>query len=66
MNNEVRDDNMRRARNKVFDIARLNDFQWFITWTLDKHLIDRYNPTEVSKKLKNFLNNKQKEIPLFT
>lgn len=57
MSNEVRDDNMRRAKTKVFDIAAENDFTYFITWTLDKEKIDRYDPFEVSKKLKTFLDN---------
>lgn len=59
-NKEVRDDNLKRAKEKVFDIAFLNQFDYFVTWTLDKEKIDRYNPQEVSKKLKTFLNNMQK------
>jgi hypothetical protein len=59
MNNFSRYDNIRRAKDKVFDIASLNDFTHFITWTLDKQLIDRYNAKEVSKKLKFFLSNKR-------
>lgn len=55
MSNEVRDDNLKRAREKVFDIAYCNDFDYFITWTLDKEKIDRYDPVEVSKKLQTFL-----------
>lgn len=60
MDGKVRDDNVRRAKSKVFDIAQENDFQYFITWTLDKEKIDRYDPAEVSKKLKQFLNDRQK------
>ena len=55
--NEVRDDNVRRAKQKVQDISRLNDFSHFVTWTLDKGVIDRYDQSEVSKRLKKFLNN---------
>jgi len=57
MSNEVRDDSLRRAKIAVEDIAKINDFDYFITWTLDKTKIDRYDPKEVSKKLKKFLNN---------
>lgn len=53
--NEVREDSVRRAMNRVYDIARLNSFTHFITWTLDQKCIDRYNSDEVSKKLKRFL-----------
>lgn len=55
--NEVRSDNMKRAKEKAFDIARLNDFEYFTTWTLSPDLIDRYDPVQVKKKLKNFLDN---------
>lgn len=54
---EVRDDSVRRAMQKVYDISRLSQFTHFITWTLDKNHIDRYNASEVSKKLKKFLDN---------
>ena len=57
---ESRYDSARRAKQKVFEIAMLNSFTHFITWTLDKNEIDRYDAAEVSKKLKTFLNNQQK------
>lgn len=52
-----RDDNLKRTKEKVFDIAMLNKFEYFVTWTLDKEKIDRYDPKVVSKKLSKFLNN---------
>ena len=58
MGGEVRMDNVRRAQQTVFDISRLNSFDYFITWTLDKEKIDRYNPAEISRKLKKFLDHK--------
>lgn len=57
MLNETRDDSVKRAKEKVFDIAVLNEFDHFITWTLDGEKIDRENPKEVSKKLRVFLHN---------
>nr|DAW66239.1 MAG TPA: protein of unknown function DUF1424 [Inoviridae sp.] len=60
MTNDVRDDSVRRAKNKVFDIALCNDFDYFITWTLDKEKIDRYNPEIISKKLQQFLKDRVK------
>lgn len=60
IDNDVRDDSIRRAKEKVFDIALMNNFEYFVTWTLDQRKIDRYNPQVVSKKLKQFLNNMQK------
>lgn len=58
MLNEVREDSLKRAKETVFDIAYCNEFQWFITWTLDKEKIDRVDPKEVSKKLRTFLDHK--------
>lgn len=60
MVNDVRSDSMKRAKEAVFDIALLNLFTHFVTWTLNPDLINRYDPIEVSKKLKDFLHNKQK------
>ena len=54
---DVRDDNVLRAMHTVYDIARLTKFDYFVTWTLDKEKIDRYDAAEVSKKLRKFLNN---------
>lgn len=57
MDGIIRADSIRRAKQKVQDIVRLNKFTWFITWTLDKREIDRYDPQEISRRLKNFLKN---------
>lgn len=57
MSNPTRGDSIRRAKEKIFDIAMCNDFEYFITWTLDKEMIDRYDAQLVAQKLKKFLNN---------
>lgn len=54
---DVRWDSAKRAKEKAIDIARLNDFSYFTTWTLNKELIDRYDRQQVKKKLRNFLRN---------
>lgn len=59
MNNPVRDDNVIRARRKVFDIALLNTYDYFFTWTLDKTKIDRYDVPTIKKRLIKYLNNMQ-------
>ena len=51
----VRDDNVRRAKEKVFDISMMNKFDYFVTWTLDKEKINRYDPDIVSKKIQQTL-----------
>lgn len=47
----------RRACSSVYDIAMLNPFTHFFTWTLDGTLIDRYSPEVVSRKTQTFLSN---------
>ena len=56
-NNVTRNDSIKRGIDKVYDIALLNDFQYFVTLTLDQNKIDRYDYTEICKKVKNWLNN---------
>jgi len=47
-----------RAKRKIHDIAALNEFQYFVTFTLNGTKIDRQSPEEVGQKLKTFLSNK--------
>jgi len=54
-----RSDSVRRAKQRVYELAMLNRFTHFITWTLDMTLIDRFSCKEVSKKLKTFLSNQK-------
>lgn len=49
-----------RAKQKIFDIAALNDFRYFVTFTLDGKKIDRQSAEDVACKLKIFLSNKVK------
>lgn len=58
MDNEVRDDNVKRAKGRIFDIAMCNQFDYFVTWTLDADKINRYDADEISRRLKKFLDNK--------
>lgn len=47
----------RRARSAVFDLAMSNDFRFFVTLTLDKKQVDRYDPAAVTRKLNVWLDN---------
>lgn len=49
--------NIAKTRNKIFDIARSNDFNYFITLTYDFKKCDRYSFTDCSKKVRRFMNN---------
>lgn len=58
--NKIRPDNVKRAKDKVFDIVYQNEFAYFLTITLSKdNGFDRENPQEVLKKLSKWLNNQQ-------
>lgn len=52
-----RADNLKRAKDKVFEIASANKWDWMITLTLDKEKIDRYNPEEVQKLVSKWFDN---------
>lgn len=42
---------MRRARANVRRLALANQFEWFVTLTLDPEKIDRYDPAEVVRRM---------------
>lgn len=50
-------DNYNRAKNKVYDIARCNAWEWFTTFTFSKEYVDRYNYDACKKKISKWLNN---------
>ncbi len=49
---------MRRARAQVRDLALCTDFKYFVTLTLNQGKINRYNMQEITKKMKNWLDNR--------
>jgi hypothetical protein len=51
------DRSARRARQQVRDIALCSDFDFFVTLTLDKKNIDRYNIDDILKKMRVWLDN---------
>lgn len=58
MDSVSRSDSLKRAKEKVFDIVKSNNFDMFVTLTLDpKKIANRYDPKLVSKKLKKWCNN---------
>lgn len=48
---------MQRARAKLRRLALANEFEYFVTLTLDKSKIDRYDPAAIMKKLNVWLDN---------
>ena len=50
-----------RARTRVFDLAICNDFEYFITLTINKEKLDRYDLKEYIKKLGQFIRNYRRD-----
>ena len=61
VNNEKLSNNVARARAKVFEYALCNDFEYFVTLTLDKNMHDRYNLKGYTKKLGQFIRDYRKK-----
>lgn len=55
---EIREDSIKRAKDRAYDICYANQFEYFVTFTLDKEKIDRYDHKVILKKLKNWLDNR--------
>lgn len=55
---ESRSDSTKRARDKIFEMAIANDWEYMVTLTLDKDKVDRYDAVEVNKKVGKWLDNK--------
>lgn len=54
-----RSDSIQRSKNKIYDIAISNEWDWFFTLTLDPAKINRYEPDVVCKAFKKWLSNMQ-------
>lgn len=53
----TRADNLRRAKNRIFEIAMTNKWDYFVTLTVDGSKADRYNAQELSKPVSKWLQN---------
>lgn len=51
----VSDVSMKRTKKKVYDYAKCNDWDWFVTFTFSQKRVDRYSYDECIKKLKMWL-----------
>lgn len=54
----------RRAASALRDLALCNDFRWFVTLTLDRDRIDRYDVKQITHKLNQWLDNQVRRIGL--
>lgn len=57
VNTSKLENNISRAKTKIYEYAMCNDFDYFVTLTLDPKKIDRYDLNSYIKKLGKFLNN---------
>lgn len=60
-NTEKLSQSISRARTMIFDYAISNEFDYFVTLTIDKKKMDRYNLTEYIKKFGQFIRNNRKD-----
>lgn len=49
--------NYNRAKNVIYDIARSNDWEWFLTFTFNQNCVDRYDFDACAKKISVWLQN---------
>lgn len=54
---------MRRTRQKIYDIAQSNDWEYFFTLTFNPEKVDSYNYDDVTSKLSKWLNNMRTKAP---
>lgn len=58
VNSEKTDQNISRAKSRVFELAICNDWEWFITITLDPSKYDRQDLNKFRKDFVQFISNK--------
>lgn len=54
------DNNISRAKSKIFEYAFCNDWDYFVTMTIDEDKLDRYDLQTYVKKLGQFISNYKK------
>lgn len=53
-----------RAKSKIYDYCRCNDFEWFCTFTFSPDLVDRYSYDAIVKKYQRWMDNfKRRKAP---
>lgn len=52
-----------RAKNRIYDYARANDWQWFVTLTFNPELVDSFNYAIVAKRLSSWLDTVRRRCP---
>lgn len=55
INDEKLDNNLIRAKNRVLELALCNEWDWFVTFTLNQEKYDRYNLKAFATDLSRFI-----------
>lgn len=61
VNDEKLDNHISRAKNKIFEYAAANEFDYFLTLTLDKEKYDRHNLSKYIKDLGQLIRNYRRD-----
>jgi hypothetical protein len=48
---------LKRSKNRIYDISRANNWDWFITLTLNQDKVDRYDYDDCVNKVRKWFNN---------
>lgn len=62
----VSDVSLKRTRKKVYDYAKCNGWDWFVTFTFDGKKVDRYDFDACAAKLSKWFNNLKRSSPAFS
>lgn len=62
VNDEKLDCNIRRAKNRIKELVLCNDWEYFITLTLDPEKYDRYNLDKFTKDLSQYIRNLRRKL----
>lgn len=60
----IRHDNLKRAKDSIYDLVYSNDWEFFFTGTIDPKKIDSSDPQSLKKPLQNWFKNMQKRYGL--
>lgn len=61
--NHVDDVSLKRTKKKVYDYAKSNEWEWFVTFTFSPDKVNRYDYDECTKYLSKWFNNLKRSSP---
>ena len=64
MNAERRPESIARTRTRIFELAISNPWDYFITLTIDAKKLDRFDLEQYSKKLSDWIKNRNQRMGL--